>query len=260
MTFPGASILEQREHLKHGGLFMPALEPMPEAPSDVELVVESPYAEAFAFHASVVQVFPGTGFALTVHDSAAVRANFAPLFEAADSAPGEAGPPQLKWTKTDAVEMELGELLVDGGSDDRPGDPTKEANVFDRVRAMSSRQRMDLARNGGRTERGILMKDTNKTIHTFLVQNKKITADEIRYFAGFRQAHPEALKMIADNRNWMQNPGIVAALVRNPKTPSSIAVRLLDKLPKADVARIARTGSGPRAVVEAAKRKVIGKR
>ena len=66
--------------------------------------------------------------------------------------------------------------------------------------------------------------------------------------------------MIADNRTWMQKPAIVSALVRNPKTPSLIAVRLLDKLPRSDVSRIAKTGNAPRAVVEAAKRKITSKR
>jgi hypothetical protein len=190
----------------------------------------------------VVQVFAGTGFGFAPNDPAAARAMLAPVFDAArqDSQLGD--PARAFWA----------DELDDGVSED------ERATIYDQIRAMSVRERMRLARSGGRAERAILMKDTNKTVHTFLVQNPRIQLDEVRYMAGFRQCGPDALKLISENRLWMQSLGVVQALVRNPKTPSAIAVRLLDRLPKAEVARIARTGAGPKAVVEAAKRRVIG--
>ena len=268
VTFPGASLLEQRTHLEHGGLFLPAMEPMPEALSPLRVELNSPYGAPIELEATVVQVFPGTGFALTLPDADAGRRAFEPLFVAAGTDPGRAGPPALSWDAPGEVapeETQPGEPGVGHGADPKGGDESSETRepakvrtgtLFDRIRAMSTHDRMSLARYGDRAERAILMKDTTKTIHVFLVQNKGLTADEVRYFAGLRQANPQALEMIADNRTWMQKPGIVAALVRNPKTPSKIAVRLLDKLSRAEVGRIAKTGGAPRAVVDAAKRKI----
>jgi hypothetical protein len=121
---------------------------------------------------------------------------------------------------------------------------------------MGSQEKFRLALHGDRPARLVLMKDVNKSIQTFLIQNPRITLDEIRYLAGFRQANPEVLGSIAAHREWGGNAGIVAALIRNPKTPTTVAVRLLDKLPIAELRRIARTGEAPRAVTIAARKRV----
>lgn len=255
LSFTGAdALLSQEGHLEHGGLFVPlgdpALDPLPEPEAELVVRISSPYGDAVEVTGKVVQVFVGTGFAITLADAPTARELLTPLFEGAWSAAGDNGSVDVSWDEAELVELEV-EL-------EREPESEADGTVYDRVRAMSVRERMNLARNGSRTERSILIKDPNKTVHVFLVQNKRITLDEIRYMAGYRQAAPDALKMIAENRNWMQSSGIVSALVRNPKTPSSVAVRLLDKLPRADLARIAKTGGAQRAVVEAAKRKVIG--
>jgi len=108
-----------------------------------------------------------------------------------------------------------------------------------------------------RAARLLLLKDTNKTIQVFVLQNKRITLDEVRYIAGYRQAHPDVLVTIAGNRDWTASPAVVSALVRNPKTPSPTAVKLLDKLPIADVRRLAKSNDVPRPVQMAARKKAV---
>jgi len=257
LSFTGAdALLSQESHLQHGGLFVPLgdppPEPMPQPEQELVVRVASPYGDAVDIAGRVVQVFAGTGFAITLSDAGSARQLLGPLFDGARAAAGDGAGVDVSWDEAELPELEI-ELEPNSGAEEEA-----EGTVYDRIRAMSVRERMNLARNGSRMERSILIKDPNKTVHVFLVQNKRITLDEIRYMAGYRQAGPDALKMIAENRNWMQNSGIVSALVRNPKTPSTVAVRLLEKLPRADLARIAKTGSAPRPVVEAAKRKVIG--
>lgn len=247
VTYPGASLLEQRQHLGRGGLFLPAVEPMPEAQGSLSIELRTVYGDPVALEGLVLQVFAGAGFALNLSDAQGAQRLLAPLFAAAEADPGRPGPASLSWEGAEQAPEPASE-------------PSHAGTLFDRIRAMSARERMTLARHGDRAERAILMKDTTKTIHVFLVQNKGITAEEIRYFAGMRQANPDALKLIADNRTWMQKPAIVTALVRNPKTPSSVAVRLLEKLPRSEIARIAKTGNAPRMVVEAAKRRINAKR
>ena len=246
VSFPGACVLEQQPHLERGGLFLPSVDPMPEAQAALTIRVCSPYGQAVELETQVVQVFPGTGFALTLAELPRAKQVFERLFRAAQSEAGEAGPVQLSWAEAGAKPV---------ATSSEP-----EGTLFDRIRAMSTRERMQLARHGDRASRAILMKDTTKTIHVFLVQNKGLTADEVRYFASLRQANPEALEIIARDRTWTQKTAIVSALVHNPKTPSRTAVRLLEKLPRAELARIAKTGNAPRAVVEAAKKKINAKR
>jgi hypothetical protein len=134
--------------------------------------------------------------------------------------------------------------------------PAEDALLYDQIKAMGSQEKIRLALHGDRAARLILLKDVNKTIQTFLLQNPRITIDEVRYLAGYRQASPDALQAIAAHREWGQNANVVAALVRNPKTPATIAVKLLDKLAVTELRRLAKGNEVPRAVQVAARKRV----
>jgi hypothetical protein len=121
---------------------------------------------------------------------------------------------------------------------------------------MSVNQKMQLAMKGDRTARSLLLKDPNKNIQSFIIQNPRITLDEVKYLAGYRQANADVLNAIAAHRDWTQNPGVVAALVRNPKTPGPTAVRMMEKLPMAEIRRLAKSNDSPPAVAAAARKKV----
>jgi hypothetical protein len=113
----------------------------------------------------------------------------------------------------------------------------------------------DRVLHGDRAARLVLVKDVNKTVQTFLVQNPRITLDEIRYLAGFRQANPDVLATIGAHREWGQHQGIVAALIRNPKTPTSTALKLLDKVAVSELRRLAKSNDVSRAVQAAARKR-----
>jgi hypothetical protein len=95
-------------------------------------------------------------------------------------------------------------------------------------------------------------------VQTFLLQNPRITLEEIRTMAGSRQSLPDVLQSIAGHRDWSQNPGILTALVRNPRTPVPAAVRLLDRLPEQELRRLARSNDVPRGVQTAARKRLSG--
>jgi hypothetical protein len=260
----------QRAHAAQGGLYLPVPDPAPEPFAEISLCLLASGARA-EVAARVVHISPGSGMALAFSDPGAARAALAALFDAAQGAPASARPPRVEWGGPAAEEVSattepLPEAPVPEGAAgspaseeemDLPADETS-LNLWDRIRAMGTNERMNLAKHGDRSARILLMKDTNKAIHTFVIQNPRITLDEVRYIAGYRQTNPEVLKMISENRDWMQNPRVVAALVGNPKTPTAIAVKLLDRLPMNDVRRIAKSDAYPKAVTMAARKKVVG--
>jgi len=250
-------LVEQASHVQQGGLFVPCPEPAPEVPSDVRVHIESALGSPVELAARVVQVFP-TGMALTFVDAPAAQAELAPLFEAARAAGDAGGAVVVEWLAElalDAIETDDGpELLIN----DIAHEEKREGTLFDQIRAMSVPQKRNLSLKGERAARLLLIKDVNKTLQTFLLKNPRITIDEVKLIAGDRQANPEALKIVSENRTWLQNPAVATALVRNPKTPSTIAVRLLDRLPFNELRHIAKSGGAGRAVVQAAKKKVIG--
>ncbi len=140
------------------------------------------------------------------------------------------------------------------GEDDEARPP---AALSDRLRAMSPSEKMQLALSGSRDERAALLRDTNKMLHVYVLKNPRIGLDEVTYAAKLPLLSPDALKMIAEHREWNSSPAVCAALVRNPKTPMPLALRLLDKVPMNELRAIAKGGAREQ-LVHAARKRVIG--
>ncbi|MCR9164052.1 MAG: hypothetical protein ACE37F_01870 [Nannocystaceae bacterium] len=211
-------LLEQSAHLEHGGMMVPSPREVPEPMTDVSVQIETNGVSA-QVDARVVHVADGqVGLALL--DAAQARTRLLSLLDR----PGE--------------------------SDDGAG------NLRLRITRMSSLEKQNLALSGNRLERMALLKDSNKGLHTLVLKNRKITSEEVRMLAGFRNANPQALQKIATNAEWLRDGRIVTALVGNPKTPPQVAVRLLDRLPNAEIRRLARASDVPPAIARAARRKL----
>jgi hypothetical protein len=63
--------------------------------------------------------------------------------------------------------------------------------------------------------------------------------------------------MIAEHREWSMNAGVCASLVRNPKTPMPLALKLLDRIPVTDLRALAKGGAREQ-IVHAARKKISG--
>lgn len=136
--------------------------------------------------------------------------------------------------------------------DDAPKGPLSE-----RLKAMSVQEKMQLALSGSRDERLALLRDNVKTVHVFVLKNPRIGLDEIQTAAKSPQLAPDALKMIAEHRDWGSNPTVCAALVRNPKTPMPLALKALERVPMSDLRTLAKGGAREQ-IVQAARRKING--
>ncbi|MBI4509475.1 MAG: hypothetical protein HY698_07545, partial [Deltaproteobacteria bacterium] len=67
----------------------------------------------------------------------------------------------------------------------------------------------------------------------------------------------QVLKQIAERREWAQRPEIAIALVRNPKTPAPLAVRLLDHVSPAELRHLAKDPGTRPPIQHAARKKVL---
>lgn len=234
-----ADAQEQADHVGRSCFFVPLPEPPPEAQQGVTLFLQGPGGARMSCTGRVLQVLPGAGMAVAFDDGAAVLGAFEQFL-------------------TQVLEGEEGE----GGAVATWGEPAAaseaELPLAERLKTMSTPDKRKLALHGDRAARQLMLKDPNKQMHVFVIQNKGITLDEVRYVAGFRQVNPEALKQISENRDWVQNPRILMALVQNPKTPPTVATRLLSKLGTNDLRRLAKSSNVPRAVSIAARKLVAG--
>lgn len=230
----------QLGHLERGTVFVPVPEPEPQALSRPPVVLLAGEHQA-TFVGRVLQVVPNVGVALECAD-----ANIKGwVQQTSASLPMEGAAARSQWG-------------MPADEDDDDDNEDRRASIGERIRGLTTNDKYKLALNGTKLERTLLLKDPNKTIQAHIIKNRRITLDEVRYLAGFRQANPDVLKQIAEHREWTQNPRIVSALVGNPKTPATIARKLLAKLPITEVRRLAKSPNTPAAVAAAAKKMVAG--
>jgi hypothetical protein len=118
---------------------------------------------------------------------------------------------------------------------------------------LSLQEKMALASSCDRDLRFQLLRDPNKQLHLLVLKNPRIGLEEVVWAAKLNTINPEALKIIAEHPEWGQNPQIATALVRNPKTPIPAALKLVPRLPVAEIKAIARSQGRPQ-IVQAAKK------
>lgn len=129
--------------------------------------------------------------------------------------------------------------------------------LSERMKKMTVNEKMQLALTGTRDERLAIFRDTNKSLHLFALKNPRIGLDEVQTAAKAANTSPDALKFIAEHREWGANTAIAACLVRNPKTPMPLAMRALDKVIPSDLKAIAKGGARDQ-LVHAARKKLAG--
>jgi hypothetical protein len=113
-------------------------------------------------------------------------------------------------------------------------DPDSEP-VWNRIQRMTISERVRCALKGGRTERGILVKDRNKLVCAAAIRSPRISESEVETFAGMRNVEDEVLRIIGSRRDWMQKNSLMLPLVKNPKAPIGVVLPLINRLTLKDL-------------------------
>ena len=129
--------------------------------------------------------------------------------------------------------------------------------TLQRIAAMTVAQRVALAMKGTREERAVLIRDPNKLVGVAVLSSPKMTETEVESIAKMASISEELLRVIAGNRAWMKRYGVIAALVRNPKTPVAISMNLLARLSERDLRSIASDRNVPEVLRITARQKVV---
>lgn len=137
--------------------------------------------------------------------------------------------------------------------------PVTAMNLAARISLMSIPQKLKLALRGNRETRAILIRDTSVMVQRFLLENPRLTEDEVVSIAKSHTIVSEILGRIAKNREWMGNYLVRHALVGNPRTPIGIAVGLVKTLQERDQRMLAKSHNVPTAVVSTARRILMSK-
>ncbi|MBK7707733.1 MAG: hypothetical protein IPN69_06100 [Acidobacteria bacterium] len=113
-------------------------------------------------------------------------------------------------------------------------------SMINRVMRMGMKDRMRLAMKGDREARNILIRDPNRIVAQAVIQNPKLTEQEVEKIATMRTVPEEVLRLIAINRKWARNYQIMMKLAQNPRTPLSNSITILTRLQTKDLLAMAK--------------------
>lgn len=113
--------------------------------------------------------------------------------------------------------------------------PAERVSLIRRIMFMNARDRMKLAMKGDREVRSILIRDSNKVVATAVINNPRVTDQEVENIAAMRTVADEVLRLIALNRAWARSYAIIHNLVRNPRTPIPTVISTLPRIRTKDL-------------------------
>ena len=142
--------------------------------------------------------------------------------------------------------------LVEEPSEPKPAEPEKA--LWLRIRTMTVAEKVKLALRGNKDARGILLRDTNRILPRLVLQNPRITEEEILTLAKDRNVDEEILRLIADSREWTKVYAVRSALVEDARTPAGKALNLLPTLGEREISRLAKSKQVPNVISVQARR------
>ncbi|HJU83116.1 MAG TPA: hypothetical protein VJ600_02810 [Holophagaceae bacterium] len=129
-----------------------------------------------------------------------------------------------------------------------------------RVMKLRTNQKIMLAIKGGKEERTILIRESNRLIQVNVIRNARITEAEVAYISQMRTVNEEVLRIISMNREWMKKYPIVKSLVCNPRTPLPVAMTHLKRINEFDMKLMQRDKNIPEVLRREAKRLMEAKK
>ncbi|HBD07613.1 MAG TPA: hypothetical protein DCZ69_05080 [Syntrophobacteraceae bacterium] len=123
-----------------------------------------------------------------------------------------------------------------------------------RLLEMSVNEKIKLAMLGDAEARRLLVRDSNRLVQMAILENPRLTDNEIISMANSRSTPEEMLRAIAGNRYWCRTYAVRLALVKNPKTPPSLALRMVGGLVSSDLKLLSNSKSISPAVAHQAKK------
>ncbi len=239
---PAQLVLAHDQEITRGGLFVRG-----EVPAEAQLFADCELEIAaggrtVVAHAQVVQMAPGVGVAVTF----------------AASAPGLAE--LVATARVLGAEPWPDEASVAPSAPTRPAvaAPNPAQSPAARIRDATVPEKIQIALHGTRDERQLILRDTNRLVHAYLLKNPNLQLDEVVAMARMSTVSTDLLKQICDRREWISRPEIALALVRNPVVPVPMALRALEHVTPADLRQLAKDTKTRPAIQSAARRKVVG--
>lgn len=116
------------------------------------------------------------------------------------------------------------------------------------IRRLPVAERIALCKGAPRALRLILIRDQHPVVASSVMRFNRLSDDEVEQIAKSRTVIDDVLEAIAKDRTWIRRVQVVEALVRNPKTPAGLSMRLLPRLQVRSLREIYRDRNVPEAL------------
>jgi hypothetical protein len=142
--------------------------------------------------------------------------------------------------------VEVPQVLLEDSEDERP--------LYALIKDMTMGQKIKLALFGNQTARNILIRDPNRMVAQFVLQNSRITDNEIVDWSRNKDLDDAILVEISKNSSWMKLYAVKLNLVSNPKVPASLSIKWLPHILEKDLRKLSRSRDIPQVVANQAAR------
>lgn len=165
----------------------------------------------------------------------------------------EAGPPE----PLEEGPISEDEALVRYLSEDERREVEKVSAV-QRLYRLNTAEKVITALKGTRQERAILVRDPNRIVAAAVLGSPSITDSEIEAFAAMKSVSDQVLRQIGGHKEWTRRYGVIASLVRNPRTPVGMALTMVPRLTTRDMKAVAVDRNVPEVIRRHAQRFIKG--
>lgn len=189
---------------------------------------------------------------------AAIRGESARTTSAEEAAKADAAFKQAheaitRLIRSDEDDERLAAEFIEDDESDADDESNERRSAAGRIRDLTVPQKVRLALLGSKTERAILIKDSNKVVSRAVINSPALTDQEVISFSGDKNLPEEILGTIAKRKQWTRHYKVRMNLAQNPRCPLPFALTFLKQLRINDVRTIARSKNVPGAIAKAAR-------
>jgi len=149
---------------------------------------------------------------------------------------------------------------ADAAGEDEELSEERRMALHQRIAYMTVAQRIDAATKGSREERRVLITSVLKPVWEAVLKSPFLTDVELESFASMRNVDEEVYRRMALKPDWVRKYAVVLALIRNPKVPPEVGMRLVKFLRIRDLKATMNDRNLPEAVRVTARKLYVIKR
>ena len=135
-----------------------------------------------------------------------------------------------------------------------PAEEEVSRDVVVRLTSLTVSQRIRVAFRGTREERLFLIRDPNRLVSTAVLKSPKTNEADAEAIANMKSVSEDVLRAVAQRREWMKKYALMAAIVRNPRSPIDVTLPLVLRLSQRDQTALSTDRNVPEAVRVTARR------